>query len=94
MARQAGRKDLEAIALRGQADAHRSKLELPEARALLTQALELAEESGAIASRGWIFLTWARIHLLEETWRPPKRPPRRRSGCPRRPVPSGPSRAP
>ncbi len=65
VARAAGRKDLEAIALRGQADAHRSKLELPEARALLTQALELAEESGAIASRGWIFLTWARIHLLE-----------------------------
>jgi len=65
VAREAGRKDLEAIALRGRADAHRAKLELPEARSLLTKALELAEESGAIASRGWVFLTWARIHLLE-----------------------------
>ena len=65
MAREAGRKDLESIALRGRGDAHRAKLELAEARTFLTKALELAEESGAIASRGWVFLTWARIHLLE-----------------------------
>ena len=65
VAREAGRKDLESIALRGRGDAHRAKLELAEARSFLTNALELAEESGAIASRGWVFLTWARIHLLE-----------------------------
>jgi tetratricopeptide (TPR) repeat protein len=65
VAREAGRKDLEATALRGRGDAHRAKLELAEARVALTKALELAEESGAIASRGWVFLTWARIHLLE-----------------------------
>jgi tetratricopeptide (TPR) repeat protein len=65
VAREAGRKDLESIALRGRGDAHRAKLELTEAKELLTRALELAEESGAIASRGWVFLTWARIHLIE-----------------------------
>jgi class 3 adenylate cyclase/tetratricopeptide (TPR) repeat protein len=65
VAREAGRKDLESVALRGRGDAHRAKLELAEARSVLTKALELAEESGAIASRGWVFLTWSRIHLLE-----------------------------
>ncbi|MEP6910869.1 MAG: AAA family ATPase [Actinomycetota bacterium] len=65
VAREAGRKDLESVALRGRGDAHRAKLELAEARSVLTKALELAEESGAIASRAWVFLTWARIHLLE-----------------------------
>ena len=56
VAREAGRKDLESIALA------RARRRAPrEARArrgsvVLTKALELAEESGAIASRGWVFL--------------------------------------
>jgi class 3 adenylate cyclase/ATP/maltotriose-dependent transcriptional regulator MalT len=66
MARAAGRKDLESIAVLARADSHRAKLELDEAEAQLVQARELAEESGAIASRGWVLLTWARIYLLRE----------------------------
>ena len=66
MARAAGRKDLESIAVLARADSHRAKLELDQAEAQLVQARELAEESGAIASRGWVLLTWARIYLLRE----------------------------
>jgi class 3 adenylate cyclase/tetratricopeptide (TPR) repeat protein len=64
VARRAGRKDLEAVALLTQADIHRAKLELDEAKTLLTQALGLAEESGAIASRGNALMSLARISLL------------------------------
>jgi class 3 adenylate cyclase/tetratricopeptide (TPR) repeat protein len=63
-ARAAGRKDLESIALLTRADTHRVKLELDEAEALLAEARDLAEESGAVASRGRVFLTWSRIYLL------------------------------
>jgi tetratricopeptide (TPR) repeat protein len=65
MARAAGRKDLESIAVLARADSHRAKLELDQAEQLLGQARELAEESGAIASRGWVLLTWTRIYLLQ-----------------------------
>jgi tetratricopeptide (TPR) repeat protein len=63
-ARAAGRKDLESLALLTRADTHRVKLELGEAEALLAEARDLAEESGAVASRGRVFLTWSRIYLL------------------------------
>jgi tetratricopeptide (TPR) repeat protein len=66
MARAAGRKDLESIAVLARADSHRAKLELDQAEQQLLVARELAEESGAIASRGWVLLTWARIYLLRE----------------------------
>ncbi|HEX9351809.1 MAG TPA: AAA family ATPase [Gaiellaceae bacterium] len=65
MARAAGRKDLESIAVLARADSHRAKLELDQAEPLLAQARELAEESGAIASRGWVLQTWTRIYLLQ-----------------------------
>jgi class 3 adenylate cyclase/tetratricopeptide (TPR) repeat protein len=65
VARRAGRKDLESIAVLARADTHRAKLELEEARTLLAEALELAEETGAIASRGRALLTLARISLLK-----------------------------
>jgi class 3 adenylate cyclase/tetratricopeptide (TPR) repeat protein len=63
-ARAAGRKDLESIALLTRADTHRVKIELDEAEALLAEARDLAEESGAVASRGRVFLTWSRIYLF------------------------------
>jgi class 3 adenylate cyclase/tetratricopeptide (TPR) repeat protein len=63
-ARAAGRKDLESLALLTRADTHRVKLELDEAEALLAEARDLAEESGAVASRGRVFLTWSRIYLF------------------------------
>jgi class 3 adenylate cyclase/tetratricopeptide (TPR) repeat protein len=65
VARAAGRKELESIAILGQADTHKAKLELDEARALVTQALELAEETGAVASRGSALLTLAAISLIK-----------------------------
>jgi class 3 adenylate cyclase/tetratricopeptide (TPR) repeat protein len=65
VARAAGRKELESIAILGQADAHKAKLELDEARTLVTQALELAEETGAVASRGSALLTLASVSLIK-----------------------------
>jgi len=64
-ARAAGRKDLESIAVLARADTHRAKLELDEAKAQLAVARELAEESGAITSRGRVLLSWTRIYLLQ-----------------------------
>src|ERR671923_763868 len=63
-ARAAGRKDLESLAILTRADTHRVKLELDEAEALLEEARDLAEESGAVASRGRVFMTWSRIYLF------------------------------
>jgi class 3 adenylate cyclase/tetratricopeptide (TPR) repeat protein len=65
VARAAGRKELESIAILGQADTHKAKLELDEARALVTQALALAEETGAVASRGAALLTLASVSLIK-----------------------------
>jgi tetratricopeptide (TPR) repeat protein len=65
VARAAGRKELESIAILGQADTHKAKLELDEARALVTQALELAEETGAVASRGAALMTLASVSLIK-----------------------------
>jgi class 3 adenylate cyclase/tetratricopeptide (TPR) repeat protein len=65
VARAAGRKELESIAILGQADTHKAKLELDEARALVMQALELAEETGAVASRGAALMTLASVSLIK-----------------------------
>jgi class 3 adenylate cyclase/tetratricopeptide (TPR) repeat protein len=63
-AKDTGLKELEAGALDLLASTHRAKLELDEAEQLLTQARDLAEESGAVVGRGWVFLTWTRIYAL------------------------------
>jgi class 3 adenylate cyclase/tetratricopeptide (TPR) repeat protein len=63
-AQEVGRKDLEAGALDLLANTHRAKLELDEAETLLARARDLAEESGAVVGRGWVFLTWSRVYLL------------------------------
>jgi len=62
-AREAERKDLEVIAVRGLIDANVIRLELAEAAPLLLRALELADESGSLFSRasalsvkGWLEL--------------------------------------
>jgi tetratricopeptide (TPR) repeat protein len=65
VARRAGRKDLESVAILNRADLHRAKLELEEARPLLTEAIQLAEETGVIASRGRALLSLGRISLLQ-----------------------------
>ena len=63
-AKDTGLKELEAAALDLLASTHRARLELDEAEKLLTQARDLAEESGAVVGRGWVFLTWTRIYGL------------------------------
>jgi class 3 adenylate cyclase/tetratricopeptide (TPR) repeat protein len=62
-AREAERKDLEVIAIRGLIDAHVMRLELAQAAPLLLRVLELADESGSLFSRasalsvkGWLEL--------------------------------------
>ena len=65
LARAAGRKDLESIAVLTRADTFWARLELDEARAQLQEARELAEESGTINSRGRVLLSWAKIYLLQ-----------------------------
>ncbi len=64
LAQEMDRKDLEALALEHLANVHRAKLEFAEAESLLRRALDLAEESGAIVGRAWVFLTWTRIYLI------------------------------
>ena len=65
VAREAGRQDLESVAVLSYADTHRAKLELDESRARLREALDLAEQTGAIANRGRALLSLARASLLE-----------------------------
>jgi tetratricopeptide (TPR) repeat protein len=65
LARAAGRKDLESIAVLTRADTLAARLELDEARVQLEEARELAEASGAIASRGRVFLAWTKIYLVQ-----------------------------
>jgi class 3 adenylate cyclase/tetratricopeptide (TPR) repeat protein len=65
LARTAGRKDLESIAVLTRADTFWARLELDEARAQLQEARELAEESGTINSRGRVLQSWAKIYLLQ-----------------------------
>ncbi|HEY7148276.1 MAG TPA: adenylate/guanylate cyclase domain-containing protein [Gaiellaceae bacterium] len=61
----AGRKDLEAIAILTRADTFAARLEVDTARAQLESARDLAEESGAINARGRVYLSWAKLYLLQ-----------------------------
>jgi tetratricopeptide (TPR) repeat protein len=65
LARAAGRKDLESIAVLTRADTFWARLDLDTARAQLEEARSLAEESGTINARGRVFLSWAKIYLLQ-----------------------------
>jgi class 3 adenylate cyclase/tetratricopeptide (TPR) repeat protein len=65
LARAAGRKDLEAVAIHTWADTYSARLDMDTARAKLVQARELAEESGAITARGRVSLAWAKVYLLQ-----------------------------
>jgi tetratricopeptide (TPR) repeat protein len=65
LARAAGRKDLESVAILTWADTHLARLDLETAREKLARARDLAEESGAINSRGRVFASWAKVYLLE-----------------------------
>jgi len=64
VARAAGRKDLESIAVLTQADTFAARLQLDKAEAQLEEARRLAEESGTIDSRGRVLLAWTRIYIV------------------------------
>jgi tetratricopeptide (TPR) repeat protein len=64
LARAAGRKDLESVAILTWADTYSARLDVGTARAKLAHARELAEESGAINARGRVYLSWTKIYLL------------------------------
>ena len=57
LAREAGRTDLESVAILTWADTYLARLDLETARAKMAHARELAEESGAINSRGRVYLS-------------------------------------
>jgi tetratricopeptide (TPR) repeat protein len=65
LARAAGRKDLESIAILTWADTYSARLDIETARAKLAHARDLAEESGAINARGRVFLGWTKNYLLQ-----------------------------
>jgi tetratricopeptide (TPR) repeat protein len=64
VARAAGRKDLESVALLTRAETYLAMLDLDEAEAKLERARALAEESGTIAPRARVLLAWSRIYLV------------------------------
>jgi class 3 adenylate cyclase len=64
VAREIGRKDLEASAADELASAAIARLDLDRAAGLVTEALELAEESGNITALGWALISQARIDSL------------------------------
>ncbi|HUQ21874.1 MAG TPA: AAA family ATPase [Gaiellaceae bacterium] len=64
VAREIGRKDLEASATDDLASAAIARLDLDRAIRLVTEALELAEESGNITALGWALVSQARIDAL------------------------------
>jgi class 3 adenylate cyclase/tetratricopeptide (TPR) repeat protein len=64
VAREIGRKDLEATAADELASAAIARLDLERARRLAAEALELAEESGNITALGWALVSQARIDAL------------------------------
>ncbi len=64
LARAAGRKDLESVAILTWADTYSARLDVGTARAKLVHARDLAEESGAINARGRVYLSWTKIYLL------------------------------
>ena len=65
LARAAGRKDLESVAILTWADTYHARLDLDTAREKLGRARDLAEESGAINSLGRVFASWSKLYLLE-----------------------------
>src|SRR5580765_1122888 len=65
LARAAGRKDLESIAILTRADTILAGLDLAKAQTLLEEARDLAEESGAINARGRVFQSWAKLYILQ-----------------------------
>jgi tetratricopeptide (TPR) repeat protein len=65
LARAAGRKDLESIAILTRADTIVAGLDLTKAQALLEEARDLAEESGAINARGRVFNSWVKLYILQ-----------------------------
>ena len=64
VAREIGRKDLEANAVDELASAAIARLDLDRAGRLVTEALELAEASGNITALGWALVSQARIDSL------------------------------
>ena len=64
VARQIGRKDLEANAADELASTAIASLDLDRAAGLVSEALELAEESGNITALGWALVSQARIDSL------------------------------
>jgi hypothetical protein len=64
VAREIGRKDLEASAADDLASAAIARLDLDRAGRLVTEALELAEESGNITALGWALISQSRIDSL------------------------------
>jgi class 3 adenylate cyclase/tetratricopeptide (TPR) repeat protein len=64
VAREIGRKDLEATAADELASAAIARLDLERASRLAAEALELAEESGNITALGWALVSQARIDAL------------------------------
>jgi tetratricopeptide (TPR) repeat protein len=65
LARGAGRKDLESVAILTWADTYYARLDLDTARHKLGRARDLAEESGTINSLGRVFASWGKLYLLE-----------------------------
>jgi class 3 adenylate cyclase/tetratricopeptide (TPR) repeat protein len=64
VARETGRKDLEANAVDELASSAITRLDLDRAAGLVADALELAEESGNITALGWALVSQARIDAL------------------------------
>jgi class 3 adenylate cyclase len=64
VARQIGRKDLEASAADELASSAIARLDLDRATKLVAEAVELAEESGNITALGWALVSQARIDAL------------------------------
>ena len=64
VAREIGRKDLEASAADELASSAIARLDLDRGRRLVAEALELAEESGNITALGWALVSQARIDAL------------------------------
>jgi class 3 adenylate cyclase len=64
VAREIGRKDLEANAADELASSAIARLDLDRGRRLAAEALELAEESGNITALGWALISQARIDAL------------------------------
>src|SRR5207237_935767 len=65
-ARDADRKDLEALAIHGLVNAYVSRLETSHAVPLLERAMELAEESGSLFSRAAALTVKGNLELLNE----------------------------